>query len=237
MLKVALNGVEQVRAELDKAKKQIPFASALAINNTAHLVMDEIKREMASVFDRPTNWTLNSMRVVPAKKDHLEASVWVKDQAGGKAAAPAQWLRPQIEGGQRQDKGSESKLRRQGVLPAGKYILPGNGVGLDRFGNISRGTMRKVLTGINSNAAQASSTGKKRKGGRKNKYFVLGQGANAIGIAERMGKDSISMVLKFGRLPSYSRRLDFYAIGQRVVDKHLVAEFEKAIAYALRTAK
>lgn len=231
MLKVALNGVNQVREEMEQIQKQIPFATALALNNTAQLVKAEIEREMSSVFDRPTKWTLNSMFLTPAKKAKLEASVWVKDKAAGKNVPPAQWMLPGVEGGTRQEKASESSLRAFGALPTGKYIMPGKGVKLDRFGNISRGTMSKVLASVKSGGAQPV---KSSKTARKNKYFVLGRGSNAVGIAERTSKRSIKMVLAFGSRPSYSRRLDFYGIGQRVADKHLVSEFEKAIAFALK---
>lgn len=234
MLKIALNGVNQVREEMEKIQKQIPFASAMALTRTARLVQAEIEREMASVFDRPTKWTLNSLRLFPAKKTKLEAKVWMKDEAD-KSGPASRWLRPEIDGGQRPDKRSETLLRNKGVLPSGKYIMPGKKLRLDRFGNVSKGTMQKVLSGLGAqNDRYQNSTGSRRSKANSKQYFVLGRGQNAIGIAERTSKRNIKMVLAFGSRPSYSRRLDFYGIGQRVADENLEREFEAAIAYALR---
>lgn len=237
MLRVTLTGVNQVRAEMEKLQKQIPFASALALTRTSELVKAELEREMASVFDRPTNWTLNSLRLFPAKKTKLEARVWMKDEAD-KSGPAAKWLGPEIDGGQRQDKRSETLLRNKGVLPAGKYIMPGKRLKLDRFGNVSKGTVQKVLSGLGAqNDRYQNSTNSRRSKANKKQYFVLGRGSSAVGIAERISKRNIKIVLAFGSRPSYGRRLDFYGIGQRVADKHLVVEFEKAIAKALATAR
>lgn len=237
MLRVALTGVNQVRAEMEKIQTQIPFASALALTRTAELVKVELEREMASVFDRPTNWTLNSLRLFPAKKAKLEARVWMKDEAD-KSGPAAKWLRPEIDGGQRQDKRSETLLRNKGFLPDGKYILPGKKLKLDRFGNVSKGTIQKVLSGLGAqNDLYQNSTNSRRSKANKKQYFILGRGSTAIGIAERTSKRTIKMVLAFGARPSYGQRLDFYGIGQRVAEKHLIVELEKAIAKALATAR
>ncbi len=237
MIKVTMRGVDIVRSEVEKVRKQIPFASAEALTRTAGIVKAELEREMAGVFDRPTNWTLNSLRLFPATKQKLEAKVWMKDEAD-KSGPASKWLRPEIEGGARQYKRSEELLRNRGVLPDGKYIMPGRSIRLDRFGNISRGTMQKVLSGLGAQSDRyQNSTNSVRSRANKKKYFVLGLGNDAVGIAERMSKSSIKMVLIFGAKPSYGRRFDFYEIGESVAAKNIGPEFEKALAKALATAR
>ncbi|MGA4815434.1 hypothetical protein ACPA9J_10245 [Pseudomonas aeruginosa] len=68
------------------------------------------------MFDRPTPYTLNSLRMVPARKDRLEARVWFKDEADG--AQPASvWIAPEVYGGPRRNKPAELQLRAKGILP------------------------------------------------------------------------------------------------------------------------
>lgn len=249
MLRVTLSGVNQVRAELEKIQKQIPYATMLALNNTATIVQAELRAEMPRVFDRPTNWTLNSLRILYAKKAKLEARVWLKDEAD-KSGPAEKWLRPEIDGGQRKAKNSEDLLRGLGLLPSGKFLMPSKNVKLDRYGNVSRGVVQKVLTGLkatrdplarSTESSRSQNKGKEKKGFDK-RYFVVRRGRQAIGIGERLGwgkdsRDKWQMVFGYGSAPSYRQRLDFYGIGQRVADKHLILELEKAITRALATAR
>ncbi len=85
--------------------------------------------------------------MVPARKDRLEARVWFKDEADG--AQPASvWIAPEVYGGPRRNKPAELQLRAKGILPEGKYVVPGAGADLDRYGNIKRGQVTRALSGI-----------------------------------------------------------------------------------------
>ncbi|RYJ63238.1 hypothetical protein [Pseudomonas songnenensis] len=241
MISVTLKGAKQVADALAKYEKQVPFATALALTRTAQIAKTELEKEMRSVFDRPTRWTLNSLRLFPAKKDKLEARVWMKNEAD-KSVPATRWLNPEIEGGPRQDKRSESRLRRKGILPAGKYIVPGKGAKLDSYGNMTKGAITKALSGLqafNDAGYSANATGSKRSRAKGNakRYFVMKRGSMPIGIAERTSRNRMHILLAFTRKPTYSKRLDFYGIGDKVVKRHLAAEFEKAMTRAMRTAR
>lgn len=243
MITIRLEGLQIVTDELKKMERQIPFATALALTKTAQLSKAAIERQMPSVFDRPTPWTLNSLRLTPAKKTKLEAKVSLKDEAV-KSAPPSRWLTPQIEGGARADKASERNLRRKGLLPSGRYIAPGRGAELDPYGNISRGQIVKMLSGVGGfeevgyNANATDSRRSKKKGNAK-RYFIMRRGKTPIGIAERFGSavGDVRMVLAFVSRPSYKKRLRFYEIGQQVADANFQAEFDKALARAMRSAR
>lgn len=241
MISVTLKGAKQVADALAKYEKQVPFATALALTRTAQIAKTELEKEMRSVFDRPTRWTLNSLRLFPAKKDKLEARVWMKNEAD-KSVPATRWLNPEIEGGPRQDKRSESRLRRKGILPSGKYIVPGKGAKLDSYGNMTKGAITKALSGLsafNDAGYSANATGSKRSRAKGNakRYFVMKRGSMPIGIAERTSRNRMHILLAFTRKPTYSKRLDFYGIGDKVVNRHLKAEFEKAMTKAMRTAR
>lgn len=237
MIRIVAEGVEQAKAELARYEKQIPFATALGLTRTAEIAKRAIEDEMRNVFDRPTRWTLNSLRLFPAKKDNLQARVWMKNEAD-KSVPATRWLNPQIEGGARQDKRVEKLLRDRGILPAGKYVVPGRDAKLNSFGNLGRGQIQKLLSGLGAQFDKyQNSTDSARSAANKRAFFVLGRGDNAVGIAQRTGKRSVKLILAFVSRPRYSQRLDFYGVGERVVTENLNREFAKALQQALATAR
>ncbi|MDF5999583.1 hypothetical protein P4050_14390 [Pseudomonas aeruginosa] len=46
------------------------------------------------------------------------------------------------------DKASERNLRARGILPAGMFVVPAEGARLDQYGNMSRGQMIQILSGL-----------------------------------------------------------------------------------------
>jgi len=237
MIRIVAEGVEQAKAELARYEKQIPFATALGLTRTAELAKRALEDEMRSVFDRPTRWTLNSLRLFPAKKGNLVARVWMKNDAE-KSTPPTRWLNPQIEGGKRQDKRAERLLRDRGILPDGKYVVPGRDAKLNAYGNLSRGQIQKVLSGLGAQFDKyQNSTNSARSAANRRAYFVLGRGDSAIGIAQRTGRRSIKIILAFVSRPRYSQRLDFYGVGERVAAENLGREVVKAMQQALATAR
>lgn len=223
--------------------KQMPYATALAVTRTAQDVKAAIEKEMSVVFDRPTRWTLNSLRLFPAKKSNPTAKVWMKNEAD-KATPPSRWLKPQIDGGQREDKRSERMLKAAGILPQGMAMVPGAGAVLDKYGNMSRGQITQILSGLAAFntagfTANASNSARSRAKGNAVRYFVLRKGGRPIGIAQRTGKSksSIVVVMAFVSRPNYSKRLDFYGVADRVVAARLTANLDAAISEAVRTSR
>jgi hypothetical protein len=130
-------------------KEQLPFAIALALTETGKDVKDAAVAEMTRVFDRPTPFTLNSLFLKAATKQRLQAIVWFKDFAP-KGTPAAEYLAPEIYGGGRRDKRSERLLQARGLMPRGWRLVPGVGLKLDQYGNISRADMVKILSALNA---------------------------------------------------------------------------------------
>ena len=111
----------------DGMEKQVRFATSLAINRTAQVVKEELKREMQSVFDRPTPFTLNSLQMTPSTKQRLEAKVWFKNPP--RVGDIHHYLEPQVYGGSRPFKGFEYLLQTNAhvsrSLPRGWFAVPG----------------------------------------------------------------------------------------------------------------
>ncbi|WP_430318171.1 hypothetical protein [Pseudomonas nitroreducens] len=214
-----------------------------ALNHTANQANQALVSEIDDVFDRPTSFTRNAVRVFHASANRLEASLWVKDEKdnASKGQAPEDWVAPQVFGGPRVDKASERSLRAKGILPAGLFIVPGAGARLDQYGNMSRGQMIQILSGlgalerVSGFKGNATESARSLAKGHQKAYFVMKRGRVPIGIAERR-EGAVTMVLAFVRQPQYRVRLQFHEVVRRIAedDSRLEANIEQALAKAMK---
>lgn len=212
-----------------------------ALNHTANQAEGALVDAQNDVFDRPTPFTLNAIRILNATPSRLEASLWVKDDKdnNSKGQAPEDWVAPEVFGGPRVDKASERNLRAKGILPRGMFIVPAAGARLDRYGNMSRGQMIQILSGLGALEytagfkGNATDSARSLAKGHQQAYFVMKRGRVPIGIGERRDK-TLVMVLAFVRQPQYRERFRFFDIVRRIAedDARLEANIEEAIAKA-----
>jgi hypothetical protein len=225
----------------DVQKRQIPFASALALTRIGKLAASDVKAEMVEKFDRPTPWTLRGVFSTLATKSKLETTVGWKDRPyGGNRLSSVQMLAHQFDGGSRRIKALEQWLQRAGLLSAGEYVAPGAGARLDRYGNMSRGQVQQILSqlrvGPDQSAYASKSTRSKRNVKRAGEMFWSRGGKLPRGVWMRQG-GGVSPILVVISAPSYVKRIDVPGVVERAVNKHGTAEFSKALAQALRTAR
>lgn len=239
------------------AKKQTPFATANAINTLLFASLAAEKREMERVFDRPTRYTLNSLRVRKAKKTDLAGRMWVKSKLdAGKGTSPENYLLPNIEGGPRKAKRFEVALRRIGVLPEGWLSVPGEGATLDAYGNMSRAQIVQLLSWFHAFGEQGyranitEKTKARLKRGTKRKYGISYYAAIpgrektrklTPGIYKRIrtgfGTATVPVLIFIRRANYQAKRFDFEGIADRYVRAHFRAEFEKQMRRAIATAR
>lgn len=223
----------------DVQRKQIPFATALALTRTAFSARDDVKAEMARVFDRPTPFTLNSVFAKPATKDKLEYRVFLRDEAF-KGTAPAEYLQPQIEGGSRTPKRFERAIQRGGILSRGRLAVPGKRARLNAYGNQPRGQITKILSQLRASPDPLqNATGSKRSERKRRQsgaYFLFGPPGSPRGVLERVGQQ-VTPVMVFINHATYRKRFRFYDIAKRTVDRQFVGQFERALTHALATAR
>lgn len=235
-IQISSNANEVARALRD-LERRIPAAAARAINNTAKAVRDEEKKEIASVFDRPTPYVQNSPRAFFASTSApaLEASVRIM---GGSARA----LEAEIQGGGRKPKPFEIVMRRARVIPSGKYAVPGAGAKIDRHGNMDGDQLAAILKmlGVLSQQSQGRRQTKKRQkffGEAASSYFVAkNQNGEALGIFMRKGR-LVRPVLHFVNQPGYARRFDFFGKGQEVINRTLPGEIRTQMDRALASVR
>lgn len=240
---ISANGLDDALDSLKQLQGNSPsYALAQALNNMAKETIAPLQAEVASVFDRPTPFTVNAFRIDYAKANALEAAVSVKDEKSGssKGQAPEAWFEPQVYGGARQLKASEKWLRQAGILPAGMYAAPGPGARLDAHGNMSRGHIQQLLSGLKAfdlsgSTHNASDSRRSRRKGHARSFFVLRRGNRALGIAERRGQ-SMQLVLVFVREPQYAPRFDFHKVVRQVAENDALFEsyIDQALADELR---
>ena len=242
--------LERLLPKLDRfTKRHAPTIISAALNQTAKRVQLDIREAIQSVFDRPTPYTVRSTFLKPANKARLEAYVGIKDEAV-KGIAPIKYLAAQIYGGTRNDKRSEKLLRSFGILPEGYNVVPGQGLKLDSYGNISRGVIQGILSQLKANHdSYANETTASRKRKRKTaqpqaRYFAIPVGSNtsllAPGIYGRFGFASgsaIKPILMFVKTPRYKARLFFHDIGMKAINANLERELKSAYEIAVKTAR
>ncbi|MDJ0712585.1 MAG: hypothetical protein QNJ14_19540 [Woeseiaceae bacterium] len=213
--------------DLKKWDKNRRFAIAVGITRTAWDVNRGLRKNMQEVFDRPTRFTLNALRVRPAKRDDYDARVFLEDFAG-KGTPARDFLEAQIEGGNRQAKRFERLLRRRGFLQPNEFMVPGKGAKLNAAGNIPGSQYSKALADIGGHHDPSQTTTRKQV-----KYFWLPKaGRRLAGIYYKKGGRNRSFLVVV-RQPVYRRRFDFYREADTLTDKHLKPNLDKAMAQYL----
>jgi hypothetical protein len=170
-----------VQAALRKAASQVPFAASVALNATAGRAQKDVQASMRQVFDRPTPWVVNSLRIKRATKANLVAELAFKDK--NSVENSRSMVEPHIAGGDREYKGMEKRLAKIGLLPKGYNAVPGGGAKLDAYGNMSRGQISQMLNVLGTyteagyNKADARTRARLAKGNAKKniygfEYFV-----------------------------------------------------------------
>jgi hypothetical protein len=128
--------------------------------------------------------------------------------------------------------------------------VPGQGLKLDAYGNISKGIIQRILSQLKINGdAYANETVASRKRKRATaqpqaRYFVIPVGSTTSrlkpGIYARFGfaaGSSIKPILMFVKTPQYKVRLPFHEIAMKSVNENIERELKSAYEHALRTAR
>jgi hypothetical protein len=211
------------RALNDLEKKQLPFATANALTALAKRVQEAEKAAMPKVFDRPTPFTVNSIGVKAALKNRLEALVFVKDIA-------ASYLMPYEFGGNHK------------LIGSGKtWLEPKDFALLNQYGNFSRSTLDRLKGRTDIFIGTIKTKSGESIGG-------VWQRPAAVQVVKRSGKRGVALrgvnktghlklLIRFGDARPVKQHLDFRIRAQAVASATFKAEFAKAMAQALATAR
>ncbi|SBS29072.1 hypothetical protein MSP8886_01427 [Marinomonas spartinae] len=236
-IKNDFDGIDRILNSLEK--DLIPKATVRALNRTADKVQEHlVKIVLPKYIDRPTRWTLNAVMTRYARQKRMEAVILLKDRSyvskgGGDAAS---YLNPMIEGGDRNAKNFERRLRRSGLIRKGQYAVPGADIRLDRFGNIPKSTSAHILRDVQAFTESGHSQNTMRKA---RKFFMLPKAPHKpIGIYYRQGKKLKQAIVFTDDAPNYERRLPFYKEADKKARDVISEEFSEAAKYyAVKVAK
>ena len=251
-IKIDLN-LASVQQALRRAADQVPFATSVAINKTVELARVEVVKTMRQVFDRPTPWVLNSLRVKRSTKTSLTADLGFKDR--NSAESSRSMIEPHVFAGKRHNKAMEARLFRMGLLPAGYSAVPGKAAKIDSFGNMSQGQITTILNVLGTyteagyNKANSNTVARFKRGNVKKNvygftYFVSPVGGAKgrhlqPGVYQRFQTafgTSLKPVLIFVKQPKYKKTLPFFEVAQRTVNQEFPGQFNKAFDAAMKTA-
>ncbi|HWH75553.1 MAG TPA: hypothetical protein VNV16_14945 [Methylibium sp.] len=215
-LRISLDGLPQLQRRFtDLEQRQLPFATVQALNAVAYEAHVAWGREALRVFDRPVPLTRKAIRWQKATRQKPEARIYVLDHVG-KGTAPADYLRPQVEGGERKAKGLERGLQRAGLLVGNERAILGKSAPVDAFGNIKGGVVQQILSQVGGQfdmLANETPRSKKRNAGRgtlksqlrgKNRRFFVVRGSGRTGFTVNKDGSSTQSALR----PGVYQRID-----------------------------
>jgi hypothetical protein len=179
-------------------------------------------QEMAMRFDRPTPWVMHSLRYQKATKADLRFVINVNETTN-RTLSQADVLKPEVAGGGRPMKASESRI--------GSYWVPGEGARLDRYGNVPAATIASILAQL-EHGEQVTVRGKRGSSrGPSVAYFRQGNK-----IYQRTGRQIVP-VLILTRPPVYKQRLAYGSRIGEVVASQFGAAFNRRYQLAVRTMR
>lgn len=226
----------------DVEKRQIPWATSWAMARLGNFARDGIAKSMDVLFDRPTPYTKSSIRVKWVKQpDGLHYFIFVEEWTP-KGTAPAKFLYPEVEGGERNETRFERALRFAGKLPTGMSVVPGSGAPKDAYGNVRNGVATSVLSQLQASTdpyQNQTEHSKKRAGAKRVPYFLgrPGGGRLPLGVYQRLAQGVKPLYIFTQRRPTYRKRLPFYELVQGIFNAKYPEFFKAAMEEAIRTAK
>jgi hypothetical protein len=240
-IQARFDGRDLIAARQALDPKQWAFATALTLTRLGQRVEAAERETMQKKFDRPTPFTLNSLRLQPATKTRLEARVWFKDPP--RLTDLEHYLIPEVSGGDRPVKRFERSLQRAGFLARGHELVPAFGAPRDAYGNVSRGFYSRLYSQLKASPVGANETARSRgrKGAaRGGKFFYGNPGNKGRGIWERFGfsfGSAVRPVFLEVREASYKPIFPFFDIAEQTVGDGYQAEFARSVDETMRTAK
>ena len=183
MLTIKVEGIEELTRGLnDLAKSQVPWAKVTALTWTGYSAKKRLYAQMRAKFDRPSPFVvpsealdrqdnIGSMRVEWATLAKPYAVVKMKDQTTAKQrVATDPLLRHHFFGGRRVAKGMELWFREKGLLAAGEFLVLGDKLTRDRYGNMGMATWNKMVSqlGLTGGGKGYDRDASNKRGSKKN---------------------------------------------------------------------
>ncbi len=243
MLSVRDN-IKEVERQLSSiARDQLPFATAVALTRTAKVVERSLAAELKEQLENPTPYITRGTFSTSAKKQDLNATIGVRDEAS-RGASPAQYIQEHFTGTARGMKPYEVALQSIGALPRGMRAVPGQGIKRDRFGNPSAKDVLELIGALRRSVGVFKGKGKRTV---LASWFVRlpGDSRRKVqhiepGIWRRvgpLGRDGLIPAFLFIDEAKYTKQFDLRRTATKTVGLVFADELRRALDQAVRTAR
>lgn len=212
-------GLKQLSAQLRSLQKQVPFATAQALTSVARQIQDAERVAMQRRLENPTPFTINAVGSSGARRDNLQAKVFVRDIA-------ASYLEPFEFGGQH-------KLNSQALLN------PKN-IKLNKYGNLTRSKMAQLkakpdvfigeIDGVNG-VWQRKKAKKGKKNAKRRKRSANGSHQS------RVKQSAPKLLIRFGDALDVKPVLGYMERAESMAARLMPDELSRAINAALASAR
>lgn len=214
-LSIKHNIDEVTRGMSSIQKKQIPFATMLALNDTAFDLQRVYKAQTKQKFDQPTKFTQTGFAVEKAKKTNLKAVVYVTEKR-------EDYMKLEIDGGVRHPKNKAIIIpNRRNSDELAKY----------KSGNLTKGAVNKIKKQKDKYFFGVP------KGNQGSEGIWERYGRSATGSVSGA---RIRQVAKLSKQAKYKALFPWTSIGNGVAfsrSKGFDSHFAKRLRFALNTAR
>lgn len=206
----------------DLGRKQLPFATAMALNETAETVKAAEEQFIKAKFDRPTPFTQRGLYLRRASKGRLTATIGMKK-------VQSEYLKWQVTGGTRR--------------PKGRALLVPVGARLNKYGNMPKGAVKRLKS--NPRVFVASAGERKTahlapgiyERPRKGKYRGSEWGGGAGGNKSEGRQRGPRLLVAFEPHAAYRARYPFGPLAAKVAREKFRAAFPYWLKRAIETAR
>lgn len=183
---IDIRGLTEVKTMLAGLKDELPKVNQSSQNKLAYEIMAAEKEQMKADLDRPTPWSVGSLRykkvgVRPVgAPDVPGAAVYFETPWGYSSGLGAdEWLGVQILGGETAGpKRSESRLQMLGYMPRGTVWVPAAETKLDQYGNVPGSAISAMLSDLGANPYGRSGD----PGAKEAKFVLVGEPGREEGV-------------------------------------------------------
>ncbi|HEX3809594.1 MAG TPA: hypothetical protein VHW02_07805 [Rhizomicrobium sp.] len=211
--------ISRIQRDLDRfASKQVPFATAQAINAIARRVQAGEQRAIEDEFTTATPFTVKSVAVQTARKSSPEATIYLRDVA-------AQYLAPFIDGGVHH--------------LSGRALLNPKDVQLNQYGNIPRGKLQSLKGKPGVFIGTIVTKRGERISGVWQRPTPIAVGKSGKPKVNRFANTTghLKLLIRFGDALPVHQHLPWYETGRRIINQFWRVEFAVALRRAMASAK
>ena len=192
--------------------KQLKFAQAQALTKVVRKVEQEERKHLEQVFDNPTLFTLKSIKSIGARRDNLQAKVFIQSIAEN-------YLDPYEHGGLR--------------FMSGKVMLNPKEVRLNKYGNLARNRVKTLMAREDVFSGEVGGVRgiwqrKKRRAGASKR--------RRRAVASKQ-KGNLKLLIRFGDPTPVRQKMDFYGVAEETINREMPSAMQEAIQRAFETAK